>query len=184
MIAHERCSGIFNGIDFLSPVSDCRSATPFQKVKYPMFTSISTSLLGLILVLAPAPREKQPDPRDEIRGMGLLGVAFNYEPDQKGIYISEVHADGPADKGGIKEGDVLIKFNNKPVPTETDRFVWMIARTRPMSVVPVVLKRDGQELTVNVKMGLRPADFPYPLPPDPDAPNTPQSQKELPPIER
>ena len=35
--------------------------------------------------------------------------------DKKGAFISMVVEDGPADKGGLKEKDVIISLNSKPI---------------------------------------------------------------------
>ncbi|MDC9594536.1 outer membrane-stress sensor serine endopeptidase DegS, partial [Xenorhabdus sp. IM139775] len=67
----------------------------------------------------------------------------------QGLRVFQVAPDGPAEKAGIKVGDIITSVNHQPAisPVETmDR----VAEIRPGSVVPVTVLRDGTSLTLNV----------------------------------
>ena len=72
-----------------------------------------------------------------------------------GALITEVVPGGPADKGGIKPGDVLVSVAGKPVrdyPTTLEA----IAAQSPGTTAAVKVRRDAKELDLSVAVGLRP----------------------------
>lgn len=72
-----------------------------------------------------------------------------------GALISEVDAEGPAAKSGLKAGDLIIKFNGSDVHTSSD-LPYLVGRTTPKSKVPVVIMRKGKEQNLNVTVGILP----------------------------
>jgi serine protease Do len=72
-----------------------------------------------------------------------------------GALISEVDADGPAAKSGLKAGDLIIKFNDHNVNTSSD-LPYLVGRTAPKSKVPVVIMRKGKQQSLNVTVGILP----------------------------
>ena len=93
---------------------------------------------------------------------GWLGVSIQHVSDalaealglQKtyGALVEGLHPKGPSLKAGIKTGDVIIKFNGTEVPNNT-AFPRMVANTAVGTTVPVVVWRDGKEITVKVTLG-------------------------------
>jgi serine protease Do len=73
-----------------------------------------------------------------------------------GAAVQIVHSDSPAEKAGIKKGDVIVKWNGQPVSSDGELRL-MIART-PINgaAVPVTLYRNGKEQTIEVQVGVRP----------------------------
>lgn len=71
-----------------------------------------------------------------------------------GVRLGEVYANRPADLAGLKEGDVMIEFDGKPVRTVEGLFNYINA-AKPASTVNVVVYREGQRVTIPVKMGRR-----------------------------
>jgi serine protease Do len=69
-----------------------------------------------------------------------------------GALIAAVTDGGPADKAGIKQGDVVIKFDNKDVD-EMRHLPRIVAETAFDTSVPVVVLRQGKEMTFQVKVG-------------------------------
>jgi serine protease Do len=79
-----------------------------------------------------------------------------------GALIADVSPDSPADKAGLKSGDVVIKFNNQPIEEFSDltRFV---GAAKPDSDVNLTIIRNGSEKGLNVQLGelkdkLKPAE--------------------------
>jgi serine protease Do len=70
-------------------------------------------------------------------------------PNTNGAVISKINPNGPADKGGLEPGDVVIEFGGKPVK-DSDSLVAMVVNTKPGTSVPVVVYRDNQRKTLNV----------------------------------
>ena len=70
----------------------------------------------------------------------------------KGILISEVAEDSPAEKYGLKQGDVITKLNGKQVKT-VSQFRNTIALTPPKSKVTLEIVRGGAPQVISVKIG-------------------------------
>jgi serine protease Do len=92
---------------------------------------------------------------------GLLGVAIQpLTPElakafktnrTSGALVSEVTPHGPADEAGIKSGDVVIQFDNKPVE-DNNQFKLMVAESTPGTAFPIQVDRNGQVLSLTVTL--------------------------------
>jgi serine protease Do len=70
----------------------------------------------------------------------------------KGALVASVTKDGPADKAGIRQGDVVLKFDGKEI-TQMRGLPRIVAETETGKTADVVLWRKGQEVTLQVKVG-------------------------------
>jgi serine protease Do len=70
-------------------------------------------------------------------------------PNTNGAVINKVNPNGPADKGGLEPGDVVIEFGGKQVK-DSDSLVAMVVNTKPGTSVPLVVFRNNQRKTLNV----------------------------------
>jgi serine protease Do len=72
--------------------------------------------------------------------------------EQKGALIGGVEPKGPAEKAGIRSGDVIIEVDGKLVP-DSRHLKLAVARIKPGDSVPVKIVRDGstKKLDVTVK---------------------------------
>lgn len=77
--------------------------------------------------------------------------ALGLDPSIKGVLVEDVQEGTPADKGGLKGGDVVIKIDGLPVESVTD-FRFRIADHPPGSQLKLTILRQGKEkeLTFNV----------------------------------
>src|ERR1700739_3880186 len=71
--------------------------------------------------------------------------------EEKGVEVTTVDQDAPAGKAGIKEHDVILTLNGTPIESKA-QMIRMIHETPPGRVVTLGLSRDGQPMTVNVKL--------------------------------
>ncbi len=69
-----------------------------------------------------------------------------------GALVSSATDGGPAEKAGIKTGDVIIKFNNIEIKNMKE-LPKVVASTAVGQSVPVVILRNGKEMTLNVTLG-------------------------------
>ena len=76
---------------------------------------------------------------------------FNLK-DEKGALVADVTAGGPAEKAGIKRGDVIISFNGKQIHEMND-LPFIVGSTPVGAKVDVDVIRNGQKKTFNVKLG-------------------------------
>lgn len=73
----------------------------------------------------------------------------------EGAIVAGVSADGPADKAGLKIGDVILDVNGERIE-EMPELPRVIAGVRPDSTAKIKVWRDGRMRTVNVKIGRLP----------------------------
>jgi hypothetical protein len=89
-------------------------------------------------------------------GMGAyLGTVPDYGAEDKGVKLSAVREGSPAEKGGIKGGDVIISFDGKPITTIFD-YTDSLGRAKPGDKVDIVVKRDGKDVTLKITVGSKP----------------------------
>jgi serine protease Do len=79
-----------------------------------------------------------------------LAKAMNLK-DERGALVSEVVPGSPADKGGLKPGDVITAFNQNKIngPRDLSSFV---AQTRVGQEAKVAILRDGSEKQLTLKV--------------------------------
>ena len=93
---------------------------------------------------------------------GWLGVRIQTVNDElaeglhleaaKGALVANVTPGGPADKAGLKQGDVILKFDGKEVDAMRT-LPRMVAETPINKKVDVVIMRQGKEMTIPVVLG-------------------------------
>jgi len=83
-----------------------------------------------------------------------LAKAMNLK-DTKGCLVGDVNKDGPADKAGIRRGDVITKFNGTDVENSV-QLRNLVAEAEPGADANVMILRDGRERDIVVKLGERP----------------------------
>jgi serine protease Do len=89
--------------------------------------------------------------------------------EKSGALVSEVSKDSPAAKAGIKQGDLIVSFDGKPVADVTD-LRNRVAMTPPGTMVDLTLIRSGRQEDLTVKVEEQPADMTTQL-------GTPQQQQ-------
>ncbi len=100
---------------------------------------------------------------------GWLGVAIQDVTEElakyyginetRGVYVARVYEDNPADKAGIKVGDVITLINDRKIESSRD-LTLTIAAASVGETVNVKLIRDGKEKMLKVKLGKRPDENP------------------------
>jgi serine protease Do len=74
----------------------------------------------------------------------------------KGVLVDLVTKDSPAARAGVKQGDVIIAFDDAPV-TDTRDLAFAVAALSAGKGVPVQVQRDGKQVSLNVTIGSEPA---------------------------
>ena len=81
--------------------------------------------------------------------------------EERGVEITMVDQDAPAGKAGLREQDVILSFNGRPVEG-VEELRRMIHETPPGRAVALGISRNGQMLTVKVTLADRRKLFQYP----------------------
>lgn len=99
---------------------------------------------------------------------GWLGVAIQDVDEElaesfgldkaRGILVSEVQSDSPADKAGLRQGDIITELNGIELKNVND------LRNRIALIIPdtdteLTIIRNGRERTIDVVIGEQPDDF-------------------------
>jgi len=86
-----------------------------------------------------------------------LARAF-HAPDTSGALVEDVTPGGPAAKAGLKNGDVIRKYNGQTV-TDSGQLIVMVTETNPGAVAKLDILRDGRPMTVQVTLAERPSNL-------------------------
>ncbi len=83
-----------------------------------------------------------------------LAKSFKRKP-ESGVLIAQVTKNSPAEKAGLKRGDVIVEFDGKPV-TKAGPFRNRVALKTPGSKTQIKVLRDGKAKTLTVVIGKLP----------------------------
>jgi Do/DeqQ family serine protease len=86
----------------------------------------------------------QPVNSEEASRLGLGGA--------RGVIVRQVEKGGPAERAGIREGDVILAFNGTPV-NDSNSLRNLVAGSQPGTEVTLTIFRDGREQPVTVTLG-------------------------------
>lgn len=84
-----------------------------------------------------------------------MADSFNIKQ-TSGAIVAGVIRGGPADKAGIKPGDILIAIEGKPAANKTE-VLNLIAQLKPNSKAKFTLLRNSAQTSLNVVIGKRPS---------------------------
>jgi len=73
-----------------------------------------------------------------------------------GFLITYVNSSSPADKAGLKSGDVIVGVDGQPVKKFIDLIVYIERNKRPGDWINLTIIRDGQEIGIPLELGERP----------------------------
>src|ERR1700677_1221190 len=82
-----------------------------------------------------------------------------------GVEISRVEENSPAEKAGVKPGDVVLEYNGQRVEG-MEQFGRMVRETPPGREVKLTISRDGKTQTLAALLSTRKIRFPANFPPD------------------
>jgi len=80
-------------------------------------------------------------------------------PDTSGALVQDVEKDGPADKAGLKAGDVVRTFNGQTVDSPGG-LTALTTNTNPGTAVTLGIIRNGKKMDIHLTLGDRPAGLP------------------------
>lgn len=118
------------GIGFAIPVNMAKAILPQLRDK----GKVIRGWLGVAV---------QPVTSDLAQSFGLA--------DEKGALVSEVVAGSPADKAGLKAGDIILEFDGRKIH-EMNELPRLVAATLVGRKVPVRIMRDGKQTVVTVEV--------------------------------
>ena len=126
-----------------------------DKVNADGIARIATLAKGIVLDVAQSPerldfarveRKAESGSRDNLRA--YLGSIPDYATEVKGVKLSGVRAGSPAEKAGLKGGDILIEFAGQKIANIYD-YTYALDAVKIGQPVKLIVEREGQrtELT-------------------------------------
>ncbi|MBF0505239.1 MAG: DegQ family serine endoprotease [Nitrospirae bacterium] len=85
-----------------------------------------------------------------------LSRQFNLK-DENGVLLVDTIEGGPADRGGLKRGDVIVEYDGKKI-NDPFHFKNMVAETKPGKSVILTIIRDGSLMKKNIAIGELPGE--------------------------
>lgn len=82
-------------------------------------------------------------------------VGLEIEETDDGLVVSRVYAKSPAEKAGVKKGDLLVRVSEKRVMT-TKTFGETISSLKPGDTMKVRVVRDGKDLDLTITLAKKP----------------------------
>src|SRR5437868_7183417 len=82
-------------------------------------------------------------------------------PNGKGVLVTDVVEGGPAERAGLRPGDVVVSFEGEPV-TESYRLRWLAANAGPGRIARLGVWRGGHLREMRVGLVAKPGDAPEP----------------------
>ena len=83
-------------------------------------------------------------------GKPRIGIKAQDTEDGKGVKVLDIDDESPADKAGIKEGDIITQFDDKDV-NSTETLVNLARNSKTKPSVKVKINRDGKTSEVEIK---------------------------------
>jgi len=101
-----------------------------------------------------------------------LAEQFGLPAQQTGVIVRDITPGSPAEKAGIKAGDILVEFNGKPISGGRD-LVQQVSLVAVGTKAKVKVIRDTKEQTLTVTIEEQPAGFKIGPPQQQQAPQQP-----------
>lgn len=102
----------------------------------------------------PMEEENGDDPREEGERRAWFGLFIDETADEKGVEVLRVFPGGPADRAGLKTGDIILRVADKEV-SSPDTAIDILQSTEPGRTIKVDILRDNKPQTLDVKAGDR-----------------------------
>jgi hypothetical protein len=116
-----------------------------------------TNPTSAVSLWTPTPAAMAPE-ASRILGSGYIGVELQQTADGR-FRARLVLPGGPADQGGLKQGDIIDSINGER-PSGYQDIVDLITSSPPKTTLKFVVERDGTALNLQITTGSRAVDAP------------------------
>jgi serine protease Do len=131
IVANDRSGGNV-GIGFAVPINAVKQVLPQLRKG-----AVQRGQLGVQILTAPVTDETAKQLR---------------MPKAAGAIVSRVEPGSPAEKAGLRAGDVIVSYNGTAIH-DAEQLTSLVVDTAPGSSVPIVFYRDGQQQHVSATIG-------------------------------
>ncbi len=89
---------------------------------------------------------------DTPKPTGSIGAEVAKPSAGNGLAVQRVLAGSPAEKAGVKNGDVVMKLDGKEV-TDLQTFIQEVGAHKPGDMITLTVHRDGKDEDIKVTVG-------------------------------
>jgi len=86
-----------------------------------------------------------------------VGGIPDYSEEGAGVRFSGASPGSPAEKAGLRGGDLLVRFDGKEIRNIYD-YTYALGARKPGDAVTLVVRREGAELRLTLTLGVRPGE--------------------------
>jgi hypothetical protein len=136
----------------------------WDKIDYPGLARVSRYAAALVETLDARPRVTYTQAKADSAGPGriaggggygaYLGTIPDYMQTEGGVLLQGVRAGSPAAQAGLKQGDVIVRFDDIAIGNIYD-YTFALRSRKPGQQVRITVKRDGAELQLTATLGRR-----------------------------
>ena len=142
--------------DYHKPTDDA------DKIDGPGLEKVTKLVVNIVSAAAARPEQltlrrgagRPPTANQAGTGGTYLGSVPDFSPVERGVKLSGVTPGSPADKGGVRAGDVIVGLGKLDV-ADLQGLTDALRAHKPGDTVPLRLIRDGKPLTLDVTLGTR-----------------------------
>jgi hypothetical protein len=133
-----------------------RPSDDYDKINLPGMRKVAEMVSDTVIQLAELgerPHYQAVKSKREGPGRGgdrpYFGSIPDFTSDEPGYHLGGISPDSPAEKGGLAKGDAIVKLGEYKIGNLED-FDGALRKYKGGDKVPVVVRRDGKELTLEV----------------------------------
>lgn len=95
-------------------------------------------------------------------GVGIQSVSDEFVkslnlPDKEGALVNQVYEGSPAEKAGVKRGDVIVRLGEKDIK-DSDSLIKTVLESNVGDKLKLVVVRDGKEVALDLKTDVMPGE--------------------------
>jgi len=76
---------------------------------------------------------------------------YNADPAIRGLRIAGATPGAPADKAGLREGDIIVSIDSDKIASLGD-YMTVLGKHKPGDVIKIVIERDKQRVELNATL--------------------------------
>lgn len=136
-----------------------------ETLNYPGMETVvnfAENLIDDFIAMPERPKFTKVEEKDPHAGMQLptggevpyLGTSPDYGDEVEGVLLNGVREGSPADKGGMKSGDIIIELDGQAIKN-VRQYTTVLYAHKPGDKVKIVVLRGDEKTTLDVTLGKR-----------------------------
>src|SRR5439155_15848562 len=136
-----------------------RPTDKVDKINFMGIAEVVDFCADLVAALCDMPREQYVDKYDHSGMSGMSGIKvrlgimpdYNADPKILGVRIAGTSPDAPAEKAGLKEGDIITAIDTDKIESLGD-YMTVLGKHKPGDVIKIQIERDKQAVELSATL--------------------------------